>query len=172
MIMLEPDESWHASKVAGKKIEITSDLESRLRKAMSLQPGRSRDHDHWNDLLGHEKPRSMQPQEPVGQKTALPSLRRPSSNRAIINQASQITNTGEAIRPRRSGKKRSYADSSFEGYGDGYVDDETVDPERAILSNSEDGSRGSRRKKRRKVCDSVPMILTSSDHWTLSGSVV
>lgn len=46
-------------------------------------------------------------------------------------------------RPKRSGKKRSYHDNTFTGYGEGYVDDD-VDNDSAY---DDDG----KKKKRRKV---------------------
>ena len=161
MMMLEPDDSWYASKVMGKRIEVNSDLESRLQKAMFLQPGRTKDHEQWEDLLGHEKPRPIQVQEPVSKKavTGAPP-QRPQVNG---NGLRTIPHTaGEAVRPRRTGKKRSYADNSFEGYGDGFVDDEAVDMDHSFLSNSEDGSHGLGRKKRKKV--GLPQSYTAG-YW-------
>ena len=157
MMMLEPDDSWYASKVMGKKIEVSSGLEPRLQKALFLQPGRTKDHDLWEDLLGHEKPRSVQLQDPAGKKAAPGAPQRPYMNGNALRTMSHAA--GEAIRPRRTGKKRSYADNSFEGYGDGFVDDEAVDMDQSFLSNSEDGSHGLGRKKRRKVgCSPAPSI--------------
>lgn len=173
MMMLEPEESWYASKVMGKKIEVTPELEARLQKAMFLQPGRTKDHEHWEDLLGHEKPRSVQVQDPAGKRAVPGAIQRPQVNgnggRTLSHAA------GEAIRPRRTGKKRSYADNSFEGYGDGFVDDEAVDIDQSFLSNSEDGSHGPGRKKRKKVgCSMAPISPNLTDgalqDHSLSGS--
>jgi Rox3 mediator complex subunit len=131
MMMLEPDDSWYASKVMGKKIEVSSDLESRLQKALFLQPGRTKDHELWDDLLGHEKPRPVQVQDPAGKKTGAVAPQRPQVNGNALRTMSHAA--GEANRPRRAGKKRSYADNSFEGYGDGFVDDEAVDMDQSFL---------------------------------------
>jgi Rox3 mediator complex subunit len=162
MMMLEPEDSWYASKVLGKKIEATSDLEARLKKAMFLQPGRTKEHDHWDDVLGHEKPRPLQVQDPAGKKPAPGAPQRTQLNGNTARTASQAA--AEAIRPRRTGKKRSYADNSFEGYGDGFVDDEAVDLDQNFLSNSEDGSHGPGRKKRKKVgCIPVAGVKWTTD---------
>lgn len=160
MMMLEPDGSWYASKVLGKKIQVTADLEAKLQKAMFLQPGRTRDHEHWEDLLGHEKPRPAQvPHDPAGKRApgpggisrpAPPPAPPPQVNGNTVRVMSQGA-SGEAIGPRRTGKKRSYADNSFEGYGDGYLDDEAGDMDQSFQSNSEDGSHGPGKKKRKKV---------------------
>lgn len=154
MMMLEPEESWYASKVMGKKIEVTADLEARLGKAMFLQPGRTKNHEHWENLLGHEKPRLAQGQDAAGIKKAIPgpTQQRPQVNgNTVTASAMSQAAGGEAMRPRRAGKKRSYADNSFEGYGDGFVDDEAADVDQGFVSNSEDGSHGLGRKKRKKV---------------------
>lgn len=154
LMMLEPDESWYASKVLGKKIEVTPDMEARLQKALFLQPGRTRAHEQWDDLLGYEKPRPVQmPHDPAGKRAAVPGATQrppPHVNGNTLRTLSHGS-AAEAPRPRRTGKKRSYADDSFEGYGDGFVDDEAVDMDQSFLSNSEDGSHGPGRKKRKKV---------------------
>ncbi len=148
-MMLEPEESWYASKVMGKKIEVNADLEARLQKTMFLQPGRTRDHEAWEDMLGLEKPRPVQVQDPAGRKAVPGAIQRQQVNGNAVRTLSGAA--GEGLRPRRVGKKRSYADNSFEGYGDGFVDDEAVDMDQSFLSNSEDGSHGPGRKKRKKV---------------------
>jgi hypothetical protein len=156
LMMLEPEESWYASKVMGKKIEVTPDLESRLQKAMFLQPGRTKDDEYWSDLLLHEKAKPAQVQETASKRVPTSTIQRPqvngNSGRNVLHA------TGDAIRPRRAGKKRSYADDSFEGYRDSFVDDEAVDLDQAFLSNSEDGSHGPGRKKLKKVGDSMIVV--------------
>lgn len=156
MMMLEPDDSWYASKVMGKKIEINPSQEPRLQKALFLQPGRTKDHELWEDLLGHEKSRPIPIQDPAGKKAVAGAPQRPQMNGSVMRTVSHAA--GEGIRPRRAGKKRSYADNSFEGYGDGFVDDEAVNMDQSFLSNSEDGGHGLGRKKRRKVGCSPPYI--------------
>ena len=159
MMMLEPEESWYASKVMGKKIEVTRDLEARVHKAIVLQPGRMKNHENWEDLLGHEKPRAPPVQDPAGRKAPSGAIQRPQVNGNAVRTMSHAA--GDGTRPRRVGKKRSYADNSFEGYGDGFVDDENVDMDQGFLSNSEDGSHGPGRKKRKKVGDSCIITDTS-----------
>ena len=139
------DEQWSAEK--GKEIHVTPDFTVLLRKAMQMQPGRTRKHEEWDDALGHERPRPAVVPEVVAKKPAVSgaSSRQPNG---IIRQ--QLHGTSEPARPRRAGKKRSYNDNSFEGYGDGYVDDDG-EMDRGVNSNSDDGSSGVGRKKRKKV---------------------
>lgn len=176
MMMLEPEESWYASKVMGKKIEVTPGLEARLHEILVLQPGRTKDHEQWENLLGHERPKGAQMPEQAGRRAVASTTTRPELNGKLFRPQSQTAS--EAARPRRSGKKRSYADNSFEGYGDGFVDDEAVDVDQNLLSNSEDGSLGPGRKKRKKVggsllrhtfdtTDQVPQENPFSDSATL-----
>ena len=171
-MVLEPEDSWYATNVMGKEIDITSDFESRLRKALHMHPGRTRKHENWGDALGHERPRPASAQDP-NKKLAHPSTQKTLTNGNTARPGQQ--STAEAIRPRRAGKKRSYADNSFEGYGDGFVDDENADMDSSFMSNSEDGSRGLGRKKRKKVGDTtlaglVPADRLSQEH-SLGGSV-
>jgi len=169
LMMLEPEESWYASKVMGKKIEVTPDLESRLQKAMFLQPGRTKDDEYWSDLLLHEKARPAPVQETTGKRAPPSSVQRPQVNGN--GGRSMPPATGEAARPRRDKKKRSYTDNSFEGYEEGFVDDDAVDLDQAFLSNSEDGSHGPVRKKLKKVGDSMIFVgaqLTKSFRNTIS----
>jgi Rox3 mediator complex subunit len=157
LMMMEPEESWYASKVMGKKIEVTSDLESRLQKAMFLQPGRTKDDEYWSDLLLHEKPRPAPAQETTGKRAPPSSFQRPQLN-GNGGRSTPLA-SGEAARPRRDKKKRSYTDNSFEGYEEGFVDDDAVDLDQAFLSNSEDGSHGPGRKRLKKVSDSIIFVM-------------
>jgi hypothetical protein len=140
------EEQWQAEN-ATRKIEITPDFRGTLLKAMEMRPGTTRNNEMWEDVLGHEKARPVtMPEVPV--KKTLPAaapVQRP--NGAVRPQGSNAT---DVIRPRRANKKRSYADNSFEGYGDGYVDDDG-DLDAGAYSNSEDGGGGPGRKKRKKV---------------------
>jgi hypothetical protein len=140
------EEQWQAENAA-KKIEITPEFRSILVKAMEMRPGTTRNSEMWEDSLGHEKARPVaMPEVPVKKNlpTATPAHR---PNGAVRQPPSNAT---DIIRPRRANKKRSYADNSFEGYGDGYVDDEG-DLDAGAYSNSEDGGGGPGRKKRKKV---------------------
>lgn len=59
------------------------------------------------------------------------------------NRVTDLASPSEGSRPRRSGKKRRYNDDSFEGYGDGFVDDDGA----SISSLGMD----EKRRKRRRV---------------------
>ena len=140
------EEQWQAENDANN-IEINSVFRETLRKAMEMRPGTTRKSEDWDEALGHEKPRvAAAPQAPVPKNT--PSTVPPQmSNGAVRPHTSAAP---DVARPRRATKKRSYADDSFEGYGEGFVDDE-LDLDAGAYSNSEDGGVGPSRKRRKKV---------------------
>ena len=113
---LQPEEAWDAEH--GKsKIEVTMDFQAKLKKAVQMQPGTVRNNAHWEDTLGFEKARPNPP--PVQAQTAAP---RPTTNGVRQFQPP----SAEAKRQTR-GKKRSYDDDSFVGYGEGFSDVEDGD---------------------------------------------
>ena len=76
----------------------------------------------------------------------------PASLRALPESASAPPtshNSLDALRPKRNVKKRTYGDSSFEGYGEGYVDD---DMQEMGYSTGDGEDRGGGRKRPKKVC--------------------
>lgn len=111
------DDQWDDDQ--GKsKIAIDTDFKSKLEQAMQLQPGKVRNNAHWEDLLGHEKPRAANPQ--VSQPPPTPISR---MQNGITRPQISHTQSGPAIDKRSTrGKKRSYSDDSFVGYADGYSD--------------------------------------------------
>lgn len=113
---LQPDEQWNETH-AKSKIEVTPDFKAKLRQAMQMQPGTVRNNAHWEDVLGFDKPKPnpLPLQQPITQPA--PSR----LGNGIVRPASQPS--GEAKRQTR-GKKRSYGDDSFVGYGEGYSDGE------------------------------------------------
>lgn len=146
-----PEEEWQGEH-AKQKIEVGTDFRAKLRKAMELQPGTVRNNAHWEDVLGHEKTR---PGPPVNQPPAVPTNypRVPNG----VGRPSNPTNAATAAELRRQtrGKKRSYGDDSFVGYGEGYSDAEDHDPGDY---GDEDGAA---RRKRKRV---ISTTIISRDH--------
>ena len=56
---------------------------------------------------------------------------------------------GEAPRPKRNIKKRQYGDSSFEGYGEGYVDDDLQDGGYSTGAGDDDDRAGGRKRPKK-----------------------
>jgi hypothetical protein len=139
-----PEEEWHNQKVHGKDIHkgLAAGILAKLDTAMLMQPGQLPNNNEWEELLGYEKVK------PVEQNT---KALKPAVNTAIKTngQVNGTTANAEAIRPKRKGRKRRYDERSFEGYGEGFVDDEL---DMGYSSGDTQFSRrSSSHKKRKKV---------------------
>ena len=144
---LWPEEEWQNQKVGGKDVHngLSSGILAKLDRAMQMQPGSVPNNNEWEDLLGHDKPK---PVEPNARASKLPSIAIPKAN----GQVNGNNANAEVVRPKRSGKKRTYEEHSFEGYGEGYVDDD-LDIGGGYSSGDTQFSRKSAnsKKKRKKV---------------------
>lgn len=112
---LQTDEQWN-SEHAQSKIEISSEFQAKVKQAMQMQPGTVRNNNYWEGELGlSDKPKinALPPRAPSSQR-AMPRI-----PNGIQRQPPQATD--EPKRQTR-GKKRSYGDNSFVGYGEGYSD--------------------------------------------------
>jgi len=140
-----PDEEWSAQQLHGKELSqslntdtsmFSHDLEANLDAAFAgissgslPQPER----DRWRALID-----------------AAPVVAKPKQadpHRSGRSTPAQIVNE-EPQRPRRRGTKRNYNDEAFEGYNEGYVDDDHDE-----LADDDDDksnlSTGSRKRRRR-----------------------
>jgi len=152
-----PEEEWQNQKVFAKEIKV-ADVDSALHKlqmrAMKMEPGPIPNHEYWEDVLGHEK--SSKPANVVdaGKKP----IALPAASRLPQLQSNGVTAPGsmdsERTRPTR-GEKRHYDDSSFVGYGEGFVDD---DDDSAFYSNGEDGRSGKKKRKKDHMSKVSPTI--------------
>ena len=161
-----PAEEWFSQKVAGKpaQLGLGENIMAKLKLAMSMEAGPIPGFDAT--ILGIEAgepeakaavlQQNANPTAPVGNGTSL----RASSKAATPVAAMSITGTAEPPRPKRTGKKRRYDEHSFEGYGEGYVDDdgEPAGAERVDVSSDAEGKRGGK-KKRKKVKQPTGAIL-------------
>ncbi|SLM35402.1 Mediator complex, subunit Med19, fungi [Lasallia pustulata] len=153
-MMKWPDDEWHNQKVVGKEVSngLPAAIMAKLERAMKMEPGPVPNNEFWEDALGHEKAKALsavadsnkKPVPPVATSTV---KAKPQTNGTSATAGTQAT--PGAARPKRSGMKRSYDEHSFEGYGEGYVDDD-VDPYGSDGYSSSKGSRKSLSKKKRK----------------------
>lgn len=156
-----PEEEWHNQKVFGKEIKVAEPDSAMLKlqmRAMRMEAGTVPNHEYWEDALGHEKSSKQggTPGDTGMRKSIGPGAgnsRQPGQSNGTP-RAAPTPQSPENSRPKRAGKKRSYNDSSFAGYGEGYADDDDVDLDAGSYSNSEEGSRASGKKKRKKVLSS------------------
>ena len=139
-----PEEEWQNQKVHGKDVHkgVPPNIMDKLDKAMQMSPGPVPNNNDWEDLLGHDKPK------PVDHNTKVPKpLNKNAKPNGQVNGTSTPT---EANRPKRSAKKRRYDDQSFEGYGEGFVDDD-VDLGGYSSGDTQFSRRSGSNKKRKKV---------------------
>ena len=150
-----PDEEWQNQKTTGKELEkgLPGLILGKLEKAMRMEPGPVPKNDEWESILGLEKLkppiRSTSKPRQTNSETAPKAPKVPGYTNGI---APGTPTTAEGARPKRASKKRNYHETSFEGYGEGYVDDDG-DMGDAGGYSSGDGSRKSSmsKKKRKKV---------------------
>ena len=145
---LWPEEEWQNQKVAGKDVHngLPDGILAKLEMAMQMQPGPLPNNHEWENLLGNDTPKSVEPSK--ASKVANKPLTKANG------QANGNTANAETVRPQRTNKKRSYGDASFEGYA-GYaegIEDDDID-NGGYSSGDTQFSRKSGRaaKKRKKV---------------------
>lgn len=140
-----PDQHWEDLKVRGKVVGNISRLGDKLQEAAALAPGPCRNQEFWDNKIGHEPPKARTTNNVAEQKKPS-AIAAPSRVNGVAPAASRVVVDD---RPKRTGRKRSYKDNSFDGYAEAYGDDD--DDGVVLKSGSEDGSRGLGRKRRKKV---------------------
>lgn len=131
-----------------------------LLRATKCEPGFLPQASMWEDLLSQDKSGKLEPRSGAdnlrrsvsvtdglgggnGGAAASRGNGTPSATNSAAPSPTLAQSEYASNRPKRSGKKRSYHDNTFTGYGEGYVDDD-VDNDSAY---DDDG----KKKKRRKV---------------------
>ncbi|KAI9801975.1 MAG: hypothetical protein M1825_003030 [Sarcosagium campestre] len=156
-MMQMPDEEWYVQKVAGREVEkgLSDSLLAKLERACYMEPGDLPGFDAsvlglgWEDTVPGVKRSALQASSTTTATTAAASRQAGQSNGAGISSTAAPA-ASDALRPTRASKKRRYDDRSFEGYGEGFVDDD-VDAQGGYSSDDrDDGGRGGK-KKRKKV---------------------
>ena len=143
-LMRWPEEEWQNQKIIGKDVHkgLPPSIKARVDKAVQMQPGTVPNNNEWEDLLGHDKPKLVDYSAKVSR-----SLNKITKSNGQPNGTSTPT---EANRPKRSSKKRRYDDQSFEGYGEGFVDDD-LDLGGYSSGDTQFSRRSGSNKKRKKV---------------------
>ncbi|CAK7240014.1 MAG: hypothetical protein STHCBS139747_001449 [Sporothrix thermara] len=153
-LISEAEDSWQARQVKTKDIRygLLEDVEADLRAALTMNKGPIPKAIWDSSVLGDlapEKLASIGVRPGSVRGTAPNTPLHPAVARSKIQlqqQQSQLTGGADASRPRRVGKKRSYGENSFEGYGEGFPDDDGVDGG-GYSTGEGDGSSHKRRKK-------------------------
>lgn len=148
-----PAEEWQHQKTMGKDVTIglSDGVRGKLNKAMQMQAGRVPDNEYWEDLLGMEKnnPNAKNAKTVTAGKANVQQANgvRPPATGLTAN----APQPSEHIRARRTTKKRRYDEGSFEGYGEGYVDDEMDGGYSSGESRGTRTSAGNRKRRKTKV---------------------
>ena len=146
-IMQLPQEEWDAK--TGRTAEVEKGLPeealANIGKAMTMTRGVI-PMNVWDPKgLGELSNKPATPvvkTQPNGVKKPVPLAQTAALPRAV---------KGEVARPKRATTKRSYGDSSYEGYGEGYVDDDMRDAG-SFTGGDDDEDRPGGRKRPKKVC--------------------
>jgi Rox3 mediator complex subunit len=142
-LLYVPDEDWHNTAVHGKELSRGLNLKQ-LQRACAILPGKlpDKEAEKWKAILATDEPPAAKPAASV--KAPGGAQRLGASQTGPLQNAS-----GQGInappRPIRSTSKRSYQDSSFSGYGEGFVDDEDVSEDDGRMSAT--GARKRRKKE-------------------------
>jgi hypothetical protein len=145
----EPDDSWMFTKVKAKEIwhGLSSETLGDLRQALTMAKGPVPKSEWDNSVLGDLASDKVAGGK-AGKLTAPNTPLHPAVARAAAAPKGQASLAQQdAARPKRSIKKRSYGDSSFEGYGEGFPDDDTG-METGYSTGEGDGPGGQKRRKK------------------------
>ena len=130
-----PAEEWLVQKVGARPVAggLGEGSRAKLERAFRLEPGAVPAGDEWEAVLGHEKPARAGPVPATAAESgkaknphnlSLADARARATDRANGTPTTAGTDAPDGARPSRAGKRRRYHDDSFEGYGEGFVDDD------------------------------------------------
>ncbi|EON97558.1 putative mediator of rna polymerase ii transcription subunit 19 protein [Phaeoacremonium minimum UCRPA7] len=127
-MLYAPELEWNVHMVKGKEIEngFSDVVRGSLGRAMTMAKGPI-DKRRWDSsVLGDlAQDKVAANKQPSSAKATAPSTPAASAMGAVNPRLKAQGAAGqEAARPRRSIMKRSYGDNSFEGYGEGFPDDD------------------------------------------------
>ena len=154
-----PEEEWKVHFVQNKDVNqgFTSEVSAKLMRACVMSKGTVPRNCWDSSVLGDLAPgkgdRQSSSARPTAPNTPNPMVPGPGLNRP---KAQTPVSAQEAARPKRNIKKRGYGDSSFEGYGEGYADD---DGGAETGYSTGEGDMASNQKRRKKVhMDALSMM--------------
>lgn len=144
-MMREPEHEWTVNQRMGKEIErgLPQNVRAALPAAMTMAKGIIPKAMWDSSVLGELDIPEKKAAAQVPSRLLPGGMQRTSSQQPASIPRS--TSKQDLARPKRAIKKRGYDESSFEGYGEGFVDDDMLD---AGYSTGEGDDRGG--SKRRK----------------------
>lgn len=160
-----PDHEWNVHQVKGRALmDGLSDLtKSSLGRALTMSKGPVAKSVWDTSVLGDIGPSNGDSSKAPSAKPTAPNTPLISMPGAAINRhKSQLSSGSNAARPQRSIKKRSYGDSSYEGYGEGFPDDDTGLETGYSTGEGEGGQK--RRKKNSGNTPPYPSAMRQSSY--------
>lgn len=131
-MMQVPDLEWSVHQVKGREIGdgLSEATTASLARAMTLSKGPIARSIWDTSVLGDMAPKNVgdasktatAPARPTAPNT--PAATTPSAGIAAERPRGPLAPGTDPLRPRRNIKKRTYGDSSYEGYGEGFPDDD------------------------------------------------
>ncbi|MCJ1418305.1 hypothetical protein MMC32_004652 [Xylographa parallela] len=151
-LMAWPEDEWQNQVVAGKALEngLSGVTLAKLEKAMKFEPGLVPKNDEWENILGLEKLKAPLPIVETKGKAVPQAASKLQKVNGHVNGMRVGIPAGEIERPKRTGRKRRYDERSFEGYGEGFVDDDADVIDAGGYSSGEGSRKSSVSKKKRK----------------------
>lgn len=142
-----PEHDWFVHEVSGKEIDkgLNELAQSNLLRAMTMAKGPIPKEIWDSSVLGDLAPGNMAKKSKDELKKGTPGTPLTAPTGGMGSNASKL-HAAQIDRTKRFGKKRSYQDSSFEGYGDGFPDDAG-----SGYSTTEGDERSSKLKRRKQV---------------------
>ncbi|QPG96929.1 hypothetical protein C2857_005501 [Epichloe festucae Fl1] len=127
MAMLQvPELEWNVHQAKGREVTdgLSESTLSNLGRAMTMSKGPVPKSVWDTSVLGDPATTNANPSKPMSAKPSTPNTPLSSTPNALSRPKSQLPPGHDPDRPRRNIKKRSYGDSSYEGYGEGFPDDD------------------------------------------------
>ena len=151
-LMAWPEDEWQNQVVAGKALGngLSAVTLAKLEKVMKFEPGLVPKNDEWENILGLEKLKAPVPIVETRGKPVLQGASKLQKANGHVNGMTVGIPAGEIERPKRTGRKRRYDERSFEGYGEGFVDDDADGVDAGGYSSGEGSRKSSVSKKKRK----------------------
>ncbi|KAH8663947.1 Rox3 mediator complex subunit-domain-containing protein [Xylariales sp. PMI_506] len=156
-----PEDGWHVHEVAGKEVGkgFSDQVQASLLRATTMAKGPIAKQVWDSSVLGDLAPSnvSKKPKDETSKVVATPGTPAAAVGAPIKSNKLQVP---PVDRSKRNTKKRSYQDSSFEGYGEGYIDDDLG--AETGYSTGEGDERSLKQKRRKQVHSDHPSFSSSA----------
>ncbi|KAF2088752.1 Rox3-domain-containing protein [Saccharata proteae CBS 121410] len=156
-----PPEEWYSQKVYGKEIRETptADMMSKINRAVKMTPGKlpPAEVQKWKSRIGTDDGPSKRPATDSLDNPSKKIKHGPTPNPGTRPTSAAPSPAMKPARPERTGKKRSYVETSFKGYGEGFADDDPTGDSTGAEDAGRLGANGSKKKRRKDIAAGSPL---------------